>query len=55
MRETLVEDHRDVGSELRLDVRRFFGREEVRRTVEVRSEARPFSSIVRGAARLNTW
>ena len=40
VREALVEHHRDVRAELRLDVGRLLGRQQVRRAVEVRSEVR---------------
>ena len=49
MRQTLVEHHRDVGTELSLDVGRLFRRQQVRRPVEVRSEVR--SLLVDGAPR----
>src|SRR5258705_7262436 len=39
-REALVEDHRDVGAQARLDVRRAFRRQQVWRAVEVRPELR---------------
>src|SRR5262249_32064924 len=38
VRVALVENHRDVGAELRLDVRDFLGRQEMSRSVEVTSE-----------------
>src|ERR1700722_4384046 len=40
MREALVEDHRDVRSELRLDVGRLLRSQRMRRAVEVRAEVR---------------
>jgi hypothetical protein len=40
-REALVEDHRDVGAEPRLDVGRALGRQQVARAVEVRLEGGP--------------
>ena len=42
VREALVEHHRDVGSELCLDVRGFLGRQQMRRTVKMRAEPRAF-------------
>ena len=40
MREALVEHHRDVRSEVRLDVGRLLRRQQMRRAVEMRSEVR---------------
>ena len=40
MRQALVEHHRDVGAELRLDVGGLLRRQQVRGAVEVRPEAR---------------
>jgi hypothetical protein len=40
IREALVEHHRDIGSQLRLDVDGLLGREEVRRSIEVRLKSR---------------
>ena len=41
MRQALVEHHRDVRAELRLNVGRLLRRQRVRRPVEMRSEVRP--------------
>ena len=55
VRETLVEHHRDVRSELRLDVRRLLRREQMGRAVEdATGTGRPPRSMVRRSARLNT-
>src|ERR1700719_225167 len=40
--DAFVEDHRDVGTECKLNFRRFFGREEMLRAVQVRAKAHAF-------------
>ena len=52
MSEAFVEHHRDVGTELRLDVRRLLGSEQMRGPIEVRLEAR--AGLVDRAARRET-